>query len=400
MDSRTLPECAVGSKFQHWVGLFIRALQAIETGDLEVTTPSGEKMIFKANRSGASVKMKIHDWRFCERIFLKSDIGLGESYIRNEWDSDNIHGLIQLAVDNEKALGSMLRGSALSILFYRVRHMLNRNTRKGSKRNIVAHYDLGNQFYQLWLDASMTYSSALFGGEDIELKVAQERKYQHIINQLEARPGDHILEIGCGWGGFVDYAASRGYRVTGITISPEQHEYARIRTQRFGSAVDIQLKDYRDLQGKYDHVVSIEMFEALGRSYWSTYFSVIDRILKPAGNAVVQSITIRNESFASYARGTDFIQQYIFPGGMLPSPQKFIQTAEKKGLRLTARIDFGLDYARTLAAWELSFDQVEQKVRDLGFDDSFIRMWRFYLKYCQGGFEAEKLGVSQFRLSR
>jgi cyclopropane-fatty-acyl-phospholipid synthase len=400
MNSITLPESATRSKFNNWVVLFLRTLQGIEVGQIEVTTPEGEKMKFKGSRAGVSVKLKIYDWRFCERIFLKSDIGLGESYIRKEWHSDNVNGLIQLAVANEKILGRIVLGSALSILYYRVKHMLNRNTKKGSKRNILAHYDLGNEFYKLWLDESMTYSSAFFGGADIDLKDAQARKYQHIIDQLEAKPGDHILEIGCGWGGFAEYAAQQGYRVTGITISEEQHEYARVRVKRFGSLVDIQLKDYREVSGKFDHVVSIEMFEALGQSYWPTYFSVINKVLKPTGNAIIQSITIRNESFASYARGTDFIQQYIFPGGMLPSPKKFVQVAQKQGLKLTATTDFGLDYAKTLAAWELSFTQVEQKVRDLGFDDSFIRMWRFYLKYCQGGFEAEKLGVSQFRLAR
>jgi cyclopropane-fatty-acyl-phospholipid synthase len=400
MNSITLPESATRSKFNNWVVLFLRTLQGIEVGQIEVTTPEGEKMKFKGSRAGVSVKLKIYDWRFCERIFLKSDIGLGESYIRKEWHSDNVNGLIQLAVANEKILGRIVLGSALSILYYRVKHMLNRNTKKGSKRNILAHYDLGNEFYKLWLDESMTYSSALFGDADIDLKDAQARKYQHIIDQLEAKPGDHILELGCGWGGFAEYAAQQGYRVTGITISEEQHEYARVRLQRFGSSVDIQLKDYREVSGKFDHVVSIEMFEALGQSYWPTYFSVINKVLKPTGNAIIQSITIRNESFASYARGTDFIQQYIFPGGMLPSPKKFVQVAQKQGLKLTATTDFGLDYAKTLAAWELSFTQVEQKVRDLGFDDSFIRMWRFYLKYCQGGFEAEKLGVSQFRLAR
>lgn len=400
MNSLTLPESATRSKFNNWVALFLRTLQGIEVGQIEVTTPEGEKLKFKGSRAGVSVKLKIYDWRFCERIFLKSDIGLGESYIRKEWHSDNVNGLIQLAVANEKILGRIVLGSALSILYYRVKHMLNRNTKKGSKRNILAHYDLGNEFYKLWLDESMTYSSALFGDADIDLKDAQARKYQHIIDQLKAKPGDHILEIGCGWGGFAEYAAEQGYRVTGITISEEQHEYARVRVQRFGSLVDIQLKDYRDLSGNFDHVVSIEMFEALGQSYWPTYFSVIDKVLKPTGNAIVQSITIRNESFASYARGTDFIQQYIFPGGMLPSPKKFVQVAQKQGLKLTATTDFGLDYAKTLAAWELNFTEVEQKVRDMGFDDSFIRMWRFYLKYCQGGFEAEKLGVSQFRLAR
>jgi cyclopropane-fatty-acyl-phospholipid synthase len=316
-----------------------------------------------------------------------------------EWESDNVNGLIRLAVENENALKHIIKGSALSILFYRLKHLLNRNTKKGSKRNILAHYDLGNDFYSLWLDDSMTYSSALFSSEGNNLKEAQLCKYQHIIGQLNAKAGAHILEIGCGWGGFAEYAAAQGFKVTGITISEEQHQFARKRVERFGPDVDIQLKDYRELEGSFDHVVSIEMFEALGKAYWPKYFEVISKVLKPNSSAVIQTITIRDESFASYSRGTDFIQQYIFPGGMLPGPARFVISAQKKGLELTGRTEFGQDYAKTLAEWESNFTRVEQEVRSLGFDNTFIRMWRFYLKYCQGGFESGKLGVSQFRLN-
>ena len=398
MNSTTLPPSVVVVKQSKWTKLFLRTLENLAVGEIKLTTPNGEVLNFSGEANGVSVHLRINDWRFCERIFMKSDIGLGESYMLGEWESDNVNGLIRLAVENENALKNIVKGSVLSILFYRLKHLLNRNTKKGSKRNILAHYDLGNDFYSLWLDESMTYSSALFAPEGCNLKEAQLCKYQNIIDQLNAKPGAHILEIGCGWGGFAEYAAAQGFKITGITISEEQYQFARKRVKQFGASVDIQLKDYRDLEGSFDHVVSIEMFEALGKAYWSKYFEVIRKVLKPNGSAVIQTITIRDESFASYSRGTDFIQQYIFPGGMLPGPSRFVISAQKKGLQLTGRTDFGQDYAKTLAEWESNFTNVEQEVRSLGFDDTFIRMWRFYLKYCQGGFESGKLGVSQFRL--
>jgi cyclopropane-fatty-acyl-phospholipid synthase len=398
MNSTTLPPSAVVPKQSKWTKLFLRTLEGIAVGEIKLTTPSGDVLNFSGDANGVSVHLRVNDWRFCERIFMKSDIGLGESYMLGEWESDNVNGLIRLAVENENALKHIIKGSALSILFYRLKHLLNRNTKKGSKRNILAHYDLGNDFYSLWLDDSMTYSSALFSSEVNNLKEAQLCKYQHIIGQLNAKAGAHILEIGCGWGGFAEYAAAQGFKVTGITISEEQYQFARKRVERFGPDVDIQLKDYRELEGSFDHVVSIEMFEALGKAYWPKYFEVISKVLKPNSSAVIQTITIRDESFASYSRGTDFIQQYIFPGGMLPGPARFVISAQKKGLQLTGRTEFGQDYAKTLAEWESNFTRVEQEVRSLGFDNTFIRMWRFYLKYCQGGFESGKLGVSQFRL--
>lgn len=397
-SSITAPITSLPITTHKWGQLFLRALQSIEVGEIELTTPDGGRIVFKGAVPGVCTDLIIHDWRFCERVFMQSDIGMGESYMKGEWDSNNINGLIHLAVVNEKALAKMVKGSVLSIMYYRIKHLLNRNTKKGSKRNILAHYDLGNAFYQLWLDPSMTYSSALFSGNEMSLEQAQHNKYQHILDQLNAKPGAHILEVGCGWGGFAEYAAEKGYHVTGITISDEQFAFAKERVARLNGRADIQLKDYRDLEGTYDHVVSIEMFEALGKAYWPLYFKVVKRLLKKGGTAVVQSITIRNEAFARYARGTDFIQQYIFPGGMLPSPEVFIKNAEYQGLKLTARTDFGTDYAKTLAAWETNFTRAEPTVRELGFDKTFLRMWRFYLKYCQGGFEAGKLGVTQFRL--
>ena len=397
-SSITVPSTDLPITTHKWAQLFLRALKSIEVGEIELTTPNGDRIVFKGAVPGVRTDLIIHDWRFCERVFMQSDIGMGESYMKGEWDSTNINGLIHLAVVNEKALAKMVKGSLLSIMYYRIKHLLNRNTKKGIKRNILAHYDLGNAFYQLWLDPSMTYSSALFSDEDMSLRQAQRQKYQHILDQLNAKPGAHILEVGCGWGGFAEYAADKGYRVTGITISDEQFAFAKERVARFNCRADIQLKDYRDLEGTYDHVVSIEMFEALGKAYWPLYFKVVKRLLKKGGTAVVQSIIIRNEAFARYARGTDFIQQYIFPGGMLPSPEVFIKNAEHQGLKLTARTDFGADYAKTLSAWEANFTRAEPTVRELGFDNTFLRMWRFYLKYCQGGFEARKLGVTQFRL--
>ena len=248
-SSITAPSTNLPITTHKWAQLFLRALQSIEVGEIELTTPDGDRIVFKGAVPGVRTDLIIHDWSFCERVFMQSDIGMGESYMKGEWDSANINGLIHLAVVNEKALAKMVKGSVLSILYYRIKHLLNRNTKKGSKRNILAHYDLGNAFYQLWLDPSMTYSSALFSGNEMSLEQAQHQKYQHILDQLNAESGAHILEVGCGWGGFAEYAADKGYRVTGITISDEQFAFAKERVARFNGRADIQLKDYRDLEG-------------------------------------------------------------------------------------------------------------------------------------------------------
>jgi cyclopropane-fatty-acyl-phospholipid synthase len=277
----------------------------------------------------------------------------------------------------------------------RLRHWLNRNSRQGSRRNIMAHYDLGNEFYAQWLDPTMTYSSALFAGGEASLAGAQVAKYSRILERLQAAPGQRILEIGCGWGGFAEAATGQGLALTGLTLSPAQLAWA----QRRVPSADLRLQDYRDVNGRFDHIVSIEMFEAVGERYWPAYFRTLARCLKPQGRAVVQSIVIRDELFASYRRGTDFIQQYIFPGGMLPSPSVFAREAGRQGLCVRDAFAFGDDYARTLALWREQFEARWPQIAALGFDETFRRLWRFYLAYCEAGFRAGNIDVMQFELA-
>ena len=380
----------------YWSQLFLDVISKINKGKIIIHTPEGETLTF-GKSPGETVRLTINDWKVADNVFLSGDIGLGESYIAGHWESDNINGLIKLGIDNYDILKRVIAGARFKIAIYRFKNLiLNRNTKSGSRRNIHAHYDLGNNFYQSWLDPSMTYSSALYDQEGLSLEQAQERKYQSMIGQLDYKEGQHILEVGCGWGGFMEYAAKQGIKVTGVTISKKQYDFAKVRLTQYGDLCTLKLQDYRDIDGMYDHIVSIEMFEALGQAYWTTYFKKITSILKPGGNAVIQSITMNNRDFESYSKGSDFIQQYIFPGGMLPSPEQVGIHSKKGGLKLVDEKAFGLDYAKTLLEWEANFTNVLDKVKEMKFGEEFIRRWRFYLKYCQGGFEAKKNGVSQF----
>ncbi len=383
-----------------WGLLFLELASNIKRGLLTIITPEGKYLKFSGEKEGEEVSLKINDWRFCEDIFLKGDIGLGESYIAGYWDCKDISKLIKLGVANYSELERVIKGSILKVFFFRIRHFLNRNSKRGSKENIFAHYDIGNDFFKLWLDPSMTYSSAMFENFNDELLFAQENKYEKIIKNLKLKDGDHILEIGCGWGGFMEYAARKGIKVTGVTISEEQYNFARKRLKNFGELSDIKFQDYREIRGSYDHIVSIEMFEALGEGYWKKFFKILHSLLRPGGKMIIQSITINNKDFYSYRRCSDFIQQYIFPGGMLPSPEIFISTAVKQGFDYLSKIEFGKDYGITLRKWEENFSNVLNKVKELGFDENFIRTWRFYLKYCQGGFESKKISVFQFKFAK
>lgn len=287
--------------------------------------------------------------------------------------------------------------------YERARHWLNRNTRRGSARNISHHYDLGNEFYATWLDSSMTYSSALFRDESEPLGKAQENKYASILDMIGAREGQHLLEIGCGWGGFAEYAArSRGAHVTGITISKEQHDFAAARIQREGlnEKVDIVLRDYRDEAGHYDGVASIEMFEAVGEQFWPGYFDAVRERLKPGATASLQIITIADELFPSYRKGVDFIQKYIFPGGMLPSPSVLRKQVTRAGLDLTGSVEFGQSYSETLRRWRTTFNARREDILKLGFDDRFMRMWNYYLACCAGTFLAGTTDVTQVAIRR
>ena len=375
--------------------LVFELLEKIRGGLLEIRLPDGARFLFGEGEPG--VTMQVNDETVFARVLAKGDIGLAEAYLDGEWDSPDVTALLALLARNRDALRDAVYGSWRQLLAARLRHWFNRNSRAGSKRNIMAHYDLGNDFYRLWLDPSMSYSSALFDGtSDQPLQAAQDAKYRRILSRLAAEPGQLVLEIGCGWGGFAEMATHDGLAVTGLTLSPAQLAWAR---QRVPSA-DLRLQDYRDTTERFDHVVSIEMFEAVGERWWPTYFRTVANALKPEGRAVIQSITIRDDLFATYRRGTDFIQQYIFPGGMLPSRAEFRAQAARQGLVVRDEYAFGVDYARTLALWRDAFDAKWPQIAALGFDEPFRRLWRLYLSYCEAGFLAGNIDVVQFELAR
>ncbi len=368
-------------------------LENLQGGLLEVRLPGGDSRQFGAREHG--VTLQVHDEAMFSQVLARGDIGLAEAYLDGLWDSPDITGLLTLLAQNRDVLRRAVYGRWRHLLAARVRHWLNRNSRAGSKRNIMAHYDLGNSFYQLWLDPSMSYSSALYGAtRSGGLEAAQHAKYRRILSRLAAEPGQSVLEIGCGWGGFAEMAVQQGLAVTGLSLSPAQLDWARTRVP----AADLRLQDYRDTQEQFDHVVSIEMFEAVGERWWPAYFKTVASALKPGGRAVIQSIAIRDDLFAEYRKGTDFIQQYIFPGGMLPSPAAFRETAKQHGLVVTDEYAFGQDYARTLAEWRDAFEHNWPQIATLGFDEQFRRLWRLYLCYCEAGFLAGNIDVVQYEL--
>ncbi|WP_079436132.1 cyclopropane-fatty-acyl-phospholipid synthase family protein [Zoogloea sp. LCSB751] len=373
-----------------------KLLEKLTGGLLEVRLPDGSRALFGEGEGDSSLSLQVHDEAMFGRVLARGDIGLAEAYLDGQWDSPDVTGLLALLARNRGSLAKAIYGSWRQLLAARMRHWFNRNSRAGSKRNIMAHYDLGNDFYRLWLDPSMSYSSALYRPQDDgSLLAAQQAKYHRILDRLRARLGDSVLEIGCGWGGFAEMAVHRGLHITGLTLSPAQLDWAQKRVPQ----ADLRLQDYRDTREQFDHIVSIEMFEAVGERWWPSYFATIAHALKPGGRAMIQSITIRDDLFATYRRGTDFIQQYIFPGGMLPSRSVFRKTAERQGLRVTDEFAFGLDYARTLAEWRAAFEANWSQIAALGFDENFRRLWRFYLHYCEAGFLAGNIDVVQFELA-
>lgn len=376
--------------------ILFKFLNKLQYGAIEITTPENKVYTFQSDNPGPFAQIEVNDQRFYEILFEKGDIGLGESYIKGYWNSPNLSNLIQFGVLNKEVLKSAIYGQAHQLIYYKIKQLFKKNTIRGSKKNIQFHYDLGNNFYQLWLDSTMTYSSAYWGSQqDLSLAEAQTQKYEFIFNQLQATPGQHILEIGCGWGGFAEYAAQRGVKVTGLTLSTEQKKFAeqRMVSKNISELVDIQLVDYRNHTGQYGHVVSIEMIEAVGEAYWPTYFEKIKNLVKPQGRVCIQSIVIDEKSFSSYRKGTDFIQQYIFPGGMLPTVKILKDlVSQKSGSHLSCH-RFGLDYARTLKIWDEMFLKNVAAVQAIGFSDEFIRMWHFYLGYCEGAFRSSQTDV-------
>jgi cyclopropane-fatty-acyl-phospholipid synthase len=376
----------------------LKALERLSVGRLILHLPDGTTHRFGSEGAQPQAELHVRDWLFFRRVLLDGDIGFAEAYMEGFCDSPDLPSLIALLAENEKSLGSMAHTNALHDLMLKVLHWQRRNSRRGSRKNIHAHYDLGNEFYRLWLDPTMTYSSALFEGTDGKpLEAAQTAKYERILEQIGAKQGDSILEIGCGWGGFAETAARHGMRVTGITISQQQLEYARARLEHAGLSdrVDLQFRDYRDMEGRYDHIVSIEMVEAVGERYWPDYFAALKRHVAPGGSILVQAIVIADDFFESYRRHPDFIQTYVFPGGMLLSPTSLREQCRQAGLKVAELYSFGRDYARTLETWLGRFDRVADQVTKMGFDERFRRMWRYYLAYCAAGFSTGRTDVLQ-----
>jgi cyclopropane-fatty-acyl-phospholipid synthase len=392
---RSLPGVPLTAK-----ALALAALRLVH-GSLDIVLPNGRTLRFGAVKPGPHALIFVRDWRFAQRALSGGDVGLAESYMAEEWDTPDLSAVLEMFAMNFDALGEVARGNPIVKAVNGMRHAFNANTKTGSKRNILAHYDLGNRFYARWLDASMTYSSARFTGPGQSLEEGQIAKYAGIADQLRLQPDQHLLEIGSGWGGFAEYAAKeRGAKVTGLTISNAQYEFARKRIFDAGLAerVDFKLMDYRDVEGSFDGVASIEMFEAVGERYWPVYFGKVHDVLKPGGRAALQIITIDDHMFERYRTRADFIQRYVFPGGMLPSIARLRRETEAAGLAWDQSVTFGQAYARTLSEWADRFRAAWREIKNEGFDERFKRLWTFYLSYCEAGFRTGRIDVGQFAL--
>jgi cyclopropane-fatty-acyl-phospholipid synthase len=384
--------------------VLLAILERLQIGQIDLITPDGRLHAFVGPDPGPQAMLRIHDWRVCTDVLRAGDIGFAESYIAKRWDTPDLARLLAVVAVNHSALESAIYGRWWGAFAYRLRHLLRGNSRGQARRNIHAHYDLGNEFYRSWLDATMTYSAGMFEGRlDRGLEEAQSVKYERILENLGVDAGDTVLEIGCGWGGFAEHAArSRGCRVHGITLSREQLAYARERADKagVGGLATFELRDYRDVRGEYDHVVSIEMFEAVGEKYWPQYFRAVRDRLKSGGRALIQTISIADRLFARYRTGTDFIQQYIFPGGMLPSEEVFRDRAAQQGLIVGGSVAFRHDYVETIRRWRHRFNARLTDLHALGFDERFVRTWNFYLAYCEAGFRAGTIDVLQVEMKR
>ena len=379
-------------------------LRRLEVGSLTIQLPDGSVQRF-GHQEQPHATLTLHNWKPLSAALQSGDIGFAESYIAGDWTSANLTDLLRLLIRNRAVIDRAIFGSWWGVALYRIKHLLKRNTRGNSKKNIHAHYDLGNSFYTLWLDASMNYSSALFGGDLTRSTTdAQNAKVRRALTEVQAGAGQRILEIGCGWGALAEMAARDfGAHLSGVTLSTEQLDFARARMQRQGVAAqtDLRLQDYRDIQdGPYDAVCSIEMIEAVGQGFWPTYFATVARMLKPGGKACIQSIVIADELFERYLASTDFIQQYIFPGGCLPSPSEFKAQARAAGLVVVQEHAFGHDYAQTLQRWREAFLAQHEAVLGLGFDQRFMHIWEFYLCYCEAAFMENNIDVLQYTLQK
>jgi cyclopropane-fatty-acyl-phospholipid synthase len=379
-----------------------KVLSLIDVGRLVIELPSGKKIERIGAQSGPYAEVKVNNWRALRRLVFGGDVGVATAYFDNDWSSADLTALFELAAANGVRFMDALEGSRPYRVFNWLAHRAKANTRRGSRRNIEAHYDLGNEFYRLWLDAKMIYSSAIFGSANATLEQAQDTKLQRIVDRLQLAGGDSVLEIGCGWGGLATTIAQKSAaHVTGVTISPAQLDSARalVENQSLGDRVELRLQDYRDIKGRFDRIVSIEMVEAVGREFMPKYFDTIRERLKPGGLCVLQAITIAEDRFADYCRRPDFIQRYIFPGGFLPSKTFLRETVERAGLKLTAVEHFGGSYALTLREWRRRFLVAWPEIEKLGFGPSFKRLWEYYLCYCEAGFRSGVIDVGIYSVA-
>jgi cyclopropane-fatty-acyl-phospholipid synthase len=407
MNSTTAPRHPVGFSLPRNAPAAARStlqlLQRLRHGSLTLQLPDGSVQRF-GDGNGPHASLSLHNWNVFGAALKSGDIGFAETYIAGDWHTPDLTNLLGLLIANRRSIEDVVYGSWLGRLAYRVRHLLNRNSKTNSRKNIHAHYDLGNAFYELWLDDTMNYSSALFETPGQSMGDAQRAKVRRALSAARVNPGDRVLEIGCGWGALAEMAATEfDATVTGVTLSTEQLAFARQRMDRLGvgQRADLRLQDYRDIaDGPYDAICSIEMVEAVGREYWPTYFQSVARLLKPGGHASIQSIVIDDALFDRYIKGTDFIQQFIFPGGCLPSPARFRVEAERAGLEVVDQFAFGRDYATTLAYWREQFLRQQERVLQLGFDQRFQRIWEFYLAYCEAAFTEGSIDVMQFTLRK
>ncbi|MGN6461784.1 MAG: class I SAM-dependent methyltransferase [Pseudolabrys sp.] len=380
-----------------WPRLALSIVARLKRGSLRLDLPDGRKLVFQGAESGPSAEMTVRSYRFARRMMAGGDLGIAESYLRGEWDTPDLTQFFYLFCVNTDMMGNVLARNPVVRFWQWLRFRMQSNSRRQARRNIHAHYDLGNAFYSAWLDPTMTYSSALFEDGVNDLSAAQTRKYEALAKAIDLRPGHHVLEIGCGWGGFSEYAARHGARVTALTISREQFDYAtrRIADAGLNDRVTIKLQDYRDETGVFDRIASIEMIEAVGEKYWPDYFAQLRDRLKPGGIAGIQGITIQDAFFDNYRREIDFIRGYIFPGGMLPTASTLRAMGEKFGLPMVGERIFGLDYARTLMEWRERFFAAWPAIKPLGFDERFRRLWHYYLAYCEAGFRSGNIDVRQ-----
>ncbi|MBS0343074.1 MAG: class I SAM-dependent methyltransferase [Proteobacteria bacterium] len=378
-------------------------LARLHCGTLRLEFPDGKSIVQRGIADGPSATLQLHRWRALRRLVAQGDLGFAESYCDGDWSTPDLPTLLEFGVRNEAAWAAAFRGRPVARLAARLYHLLHANTRRGSRRNIAAHYDLGNDFYAAWLDPRLIYSSALYAPGDTTLEAAQARKLARIAQLLALQPGQRVLEIGCGWGALaVDLARAHGIELTGITLSQRQLEHARAQVLKANvqARVDLRLQDYREVQGQFDRIVSIEMIEAVGEAYWPRYFQTLRERLNPGGLAVLQVILIDGVQFANYRRGADFIQRHIFPGGLLPSEGAVREQAERAGFQVECTDRFGTSYARTLTEWRDRFEAAWPQLQAQGFGEEFRRMWRYYLCYCEAGFRSGRVDVALYRLRR